>query len=69
MKTLLLTIILTITTSVAAAVFVTDINTSVHAVSTNQHDTTSSEGIYTDKILMAVSEPVSSILSLSQPSR
>ena len=69
MKTLLLIIILINTNSVAAAVFVTDFNSSVHAVSTNQHDTTSSEGIYTDKILMAVSEPVSSILPLSQPFR
>ena len=69
MKTLLLTIFLTITTSVAAAVFVTDISTSVHALSANQHDNTSLESVYKNKILMAVAEPVSIILPLSQPSR
>ena len=51
MKTLLLTIILTIASSVTAAV------------------NAPSESVYTDKILMAVAEPVSFILPLSQPSR
>ena len=49
MKTLLLTIILTIASSVTAAV------------------NAPSESVYTDKILMAVAEPVSSFLPLNQP--
>ena len=69
MKTLLLTIILTTTTSVAAAVYVTDINTSLHTISANQQNNSHSESVYTDKILMAIAEPVSYILPLSQPSR
>ena len=69
MKTLLLTIIFTFTTSVAAAVYVTDINTQNYTASIKQLDKSHSESVFTDNILMAIAEPVSSILPLSQPSR